>query len=50
MIRHLIYIGDESLIFMTYLEILVVGHEQALTFDFEMKEMSMMHHFFEQEV
>jgi hypothetical protein len=43
-------VGDESLILMTYSEILVVRYKQALTSDFEMKDMSMMHHFLGQEV
>ena len=43
-------VGDESLILMTYLEILVVRYKQALTSDFEIKDMSMMHHFLGQEV
>jgi hypothetical protein len=43
-------VGDESLILMTYSESLVVRYKQALTSDFEMKDMSMMHHFLGQEV
>jgi hypothetical protein len=43
-------VGDESLILMTYLEGLVVGYTQALNSDFEMKDMSMMHHLLGQEV
>jgi hypothetical protein len=35
-------IGDESLILMTYSEILV-GYKLDLTSNFEMKDMSMMH-------
>jgi hypothetical protein len=38
-------VGDESLIFMTYSESLVVGYKQSLTSEFEMKNLSMMHYF-----
>jgi hypothetical protein len=37
-------VGDESLILMTSSESIVV-YKLALTFDFEMKDMSMMHYF-----
>jgi hypothetical protein len=38
-------VGDESLILMTYSGSLVVGYKQALTFDFEIKDLGMMHYF-----
>jgi hypothetical protein len=43
-------VGDESLILMTYLGSLVVGYKQALTSDFEMKDLGMMRYFLEQEL
>jgi hypothetical protein len=43
-------VGDESLILVTYLGILVVGYKQALTSYFEMKDLGMMHYFLGQEV
>jgi hypothetical protein len=43
-------IGDESLIPMTYSEGLVVGYKKSLTFEFEMKNLSIMHYFLGQEV
>jgi hypothetical protein len=43
-------VGNESLILMTYSKSLVVRYKQALTFDFELKDMSIMHHFLGQEV
>jgi hypothetical protein len=43
-------VGDESLILMTYLEILVVGYKYSLNFEFKMKNLSMMHYFLGQEV
>jgi hypothetical protein len=42
--------GDESLTLVTYLGSLVVGYKKALTFDFEMKDVGMMHYFLGQEV
>jgi hypothetical protein len=43
-------VGDESLILVTYSGSLVVGYKQALTSDFEMKDLGMMHYFLGQEV
>jgi hypothetical protein len=43
-------VGDENLILMTYSGSLVVGYKQALTSDFEMKDLGMMHYFLGQEV
>jgi hypothetical protein len=43
-------VGDKSLILMNYSESLVVRYKKALTSDFKMKDMSMMHHFLGQEV
>jgi hypothetical protein len=43
-------VGDESLILVTYSGSLVVGYKQALTFDFKMKDLGMMHYFLGQEV
>jgi hypothetical protein len=43
-------VGDESLILMIYLGSRVVGYKQALTSDFEMKHLGMMHYFLGQEV
>jgi hypothetical protein len=43
-------VGDESLILMTYSGSRVVGYKQASTFDFEMKNLGMMHYFLGQEV
>jgi hypothetical protein len=43
-------VGDESLILMTYSGSRVVGYKQALTSDFEMKDLGMMHYFLGQEV
>jgi hypothetical protein len=42
-------VDNESLILVTYLGSLVVGYKQALTSDFEMKDMGMMHYFLGQE-
>jgi hypothetical protein len=38
-------VGDESLILMTYSRSRIVGYKQALTFDFEIKDLGMMHYF-----
>jgi hypothetical protein len=43
-------VRDESLILMTYSEILLVRYKQSLTSKFEMKNLSMMHYFLGQEV
>jgi hypothetical protein len=43
-------VGDESLILVTCSGSLVLGYKQALTSDFEMKDMGMMHYFLGQEV
>jgi hypothetical protein len=43
-------VSDESLILVTYSGSLVVGYKQALTSDFEMKDLGMMHYFLGQEV
>jgi hypothetical protein len=43
-------VGDESLILVTYSESLIVGYKQALTSDFEMKDLGMMHYFLGLEV
>jgi hypothetical protein len=43
-------VGDENLILMTYSESVVVGYKQYLTFEIEMKNLSMIHYFHGQEV
>jgi hypothetical protein len=43
-------VGDESMILMTYSGSCVVGYNQTLTFDFEIKDLGMMHYFLGQEV
>jgi hypothetical protein len=43
-------VGDWSLILMTYSRSRVVGYKQASTFDFEMKDIGMMHYLLGQEV
>jgi hypothetical protein len=43
-------VSDETLILVTYSGSLVVGYKQALTSDFEMKDIDMMHYFLRQEV
>jgi hypothetical protein len=43
-------VGDKSLILMIYSGIRVVRYKQTLTFDFEIKDLSMMHYFLVQEV
>jgi hypothetical protein len=43
-------VGDESLILVTYSGSIVVGYKQALTSDFEMKDLGMMHYFMGKEV
>ena len=48
--RYYYIIGDESPILVTYSGSLVVGYKQSLTYDFEMKDLSMMHYFLGQEV
>jgi hypothetical protein len=43
-------VGEESLILVTYSEILVVRYKKSLTSDFEMKDLGMIHYFLRQEV
>jgi hypothetical protein len=43
-------VGDESLILVTYSRSLVVRYKKDLTYDFEMKDLGMMHYFLGQEV
>jgi hypothetical protein len=44
------YMVDESLILMTYSGSLVVGYKKVLTYDFEIKDLGMMHYLLGQEV
>jgi hypothetical protein len=43
-------VGDERMILVTFSRSLVVGYKQALTSDFQMKNLSMMHYLLGQEV
>jgi hypothetical protein len=47
---HYYIVGDESLIFMTYLGRHVVGYKKDLTYDFNIKDLGMRHYFLGQEV
>jgi hypothetical protein len=44
------YIVDKRLILMTYLGSQVVGYKKDLTFDFEIKDLCIIHYFLGQEV
>jgi hypothetical protein len=43
-------VGDKNLLLMTYSKIFIIGYKYALTYDFEMKDLSMMHYFLGQDV
>ena len=48
--RNLYSVGDKNLILMTYSESVVVGYKKSLTYEIEMKNLSMMHYFLGKEV